>query len=147
MDRLAALVPKPRINLTRYHGVFAPNSAHRAAITPSQRGKGSKKTEGTATTTELLDDKSYIEKRAAMAWAQRLKRVFGIEIEVCRHCQGPVKIIACIEDPTVIEKILACLTSKASTNATTIQTELPLLPMSRAPPPAESEWLWPMSEE
>ena len=24
--RLAALVPKPRVNLTRFHGVFAPNS-------------------------------------------------------------------------------------------------------------------------
>lgn len=29
--RLAALVPKPRVNLTRFHGVFAPNSRHRAA--------------------------------------------------------------------------------------------------------------------
>ena len=28
--RLAALVPKPRVNLTRFHGVFAPNSKHRA---------------------------------------------------------------------------------------------------------------------
>jgi hypothetical protein len=27
--RLAALVPKPRVNLTRFHGVFAPNSAQR----------------------------------------------------------------------------------------------------------------------
>ena len=26
--RLVALVPKPRVNLTRFHGVFAPNSAH-----------------------------------------------------------------------------------------------------------------------
>ncbi len=24
--RLAAVVPKPRVNLTRYHGVFAPNN-------------------------------------------------------------------------------------------------------------------------
>jgi hypothetical protein len=24
--RLAALIPKPRVNLTRFHGVFAPNS-------------------------------------------------------------------------------------------------------------------------
>ena len=24
--RLAALVPRPRVNLTRFHGVFAPNS-------------------------------------------------------------------------------------------------------------------------
>ncbi|WP_160190458.1 WbuC family cupin fold metalloprotein [Escherichia coli] len=27
--KLAALVPKPRVNLTRFHGVFAPNSKHR----------------------------------------------------------------------------------------------------------------------
>ncbi len=27
--RLAALVPKPRVNLTRYHGVFAPNNRFR----------------------------------------------------------------------------------------------------------------------
>ncbi len=32
--RLVALVPKPRVNLTRFHGVFAPNSAHRAQVTP-----------------------------------------------------------------------------------------------------------------
>ncbi len=32
--RLAALVPKPRVNLPRFHGVFAPNSKHRALITP-----------------------------------------------------------------------------------------------------------------
>jgi len=30
LARLAALVPRLRVNLTRYHGVFAPNSAHRA---------------------------------------------------------------------------------------------------------------------
>ncbi len=31
MARLASLVPKPRINLTRFHGVFAPNSRFRSA--------------------------------------------------------------------------------------------------------------------
>ena len=40
--RLAALVPKPRVNLTRFHGVFAPNSKHRARVTPAKRGKGNK---------------------------------------------------------------------------------------------------------
>ena len=39
--RLAALVPKPRMNLTRFHGVFAPNSRHRALVAPAMRGKGS----------------------------------------------------------------------------------------------------------
>ena len=37
--KLAALVPKPRVNLTRFHGVFAPNSKHRAQVTPAKRGK------------------------------------------------------------------------------------------------------------
>ena len=40
--RLVALVPKPRVNLTRFHGVLGPNSAHRAQVTPAKRGKGNK---------------------------------------------------------------------------------------------------------
>jgi hypothetical protein len=38
--RLVALVPKPRANLIRFHGVFAPNSAHRAQVMPAKRGNG-----------------------------------------------------------------------------------------------------------
>ena len=41
--KLAALVTKPRVNLTRFHGVLAPNSKHRAWVTPARRGKGSQK--------------------------------------------------------------------------------------------------------
>jgi hypothetical protein len=40
--RLAALVLKPRVNLTRFHGVHAPNSKHRVQVTPVKRGKGKK---------------------------------------------------------------------------------------------------------
>jgi len=38
MARLAARVPPPRMHLTRYHGVFAPHSQLRAAVTPAHRG-------------------------------------------------------------------------------------------------------------
>jgi len=41
--------------------------------------------------------------------AQRLKRVFNIDIETCQACGGTVRIIDCIEDPVVIEKNLAHL--------------------------------------
>ena len=41
-----------------------------------------------------------------MSWAQRLKHVFRINIEVCEHYGGKVKIIAAIEYPLVIGKIL-----------------------------------------
>jgi hypothetical protein len=39
VDR-GALVPRPRLNLTRFHGIFAPNSRHRHKIVPRRpRGK------------------------------------------------------------------------------------------------------------
>lgn len=47
-----------------------------------------------------------------MSWAQRLKRVFNIDIETCEKCQGPVKVIACVEDPVVIRQILDHLAAK-----------------------------------
>jgi len=37
--RLAALVPNPRVNLTRYHGVFAPNHHLRKQVIPARRGR------------------------------------------------------------------------------------------------------------
>jgi len=45
--------------------------------------------------------------------AQRLKRVFNIDIEICNVCGGSMKVIACIEDPAVIKKILKHLRSRA----------------------------------
>jgi hypothetical protein len=42
----------------------------------------------------------------AMHWARRLKRVFGIEIEGCARCGGKLEILASIEEPQFIAKIL-----------------------------------------
>ncbi len=41
-----------------------------------------------------------------MSWAQRLSRVFDIDVTTCPQCSGKVKVIASIEDPKVIKKIL-----------------------------------------
>ncbi len=100
MARLAALVPRPRINLVRYHGVFAPASPLRGRITPARRGKGGRPK------LEPDVDGGPVHQRRSMTWAQRLRRVFNIDIETCEACGGPVKVIASIEDPGVISKIL-----------------------------------------
>jgi hypothetical protein len=65
-----------------------------------------------------------------MTWMQRLKRVFNIDIETCDRCAGQVKIIACIEDPSVIERMLAHLKGKAPS------AEPAMLSEERAPPQA-----------
>jgi hypothetical protein len=50
-----------------------------------------------------------------MTRAQRLKRVFNIDIETCRECGGAMKVIACIEDPVLIEQNLDHLQRKTDT--------------------------------
>jgi hypothetical protein len=77
IDHLAAPVPKPRVNRTRYHGVFAPNGRDRAAVTPAKRGKGAK-----PAGLEEEQEKTPAQRQAAMTpdqvmgrlWSQRFRR-------------------------------------------------------------------------
>lgn len=43
---------------------------------------------------------------APLTWAQRLKRVFNIDITLCPRCGGTLRVIAEITDPVIIQKIL-----------------------------------------
>ena len=111
--------------------MLAPNSQHRARVTPAKRGRGGKRlAQGDS------DEPTPAERRASMTpdqvpgrlWAQRLKRVFNIDIEICQACGGAVRIIASIEDPVVIKKILTYLDEKDAS------VEPARLPPCRAPP-------------
>ena len=84
------------------HGVFAPHSRWRAEVTPAGRGKP-----------KATDLRTPAERHRAMSWAQRLKRVFGIE--TCEACGGKVRVIASLEDPAVIGKILGHLAARELT--------------------------------
>ena len=121
--RLAALVPPPRVHLTRFHGVFAAHAALRAAITPGGRGAGARK--------RAVAPEAPTPKDVRMNWARRLKRVFGIEIEQCARCGGRLKVIASIEEPELIERILAHRRERGEEEATPTASLGP-----RAPPQA-----------
>ena len=96
--RLAALVPRPRAHLTRYRGVFAPNFKHRHRIIPNPAHRTARK--------------PHADRPAPMSWMQRLKRVFHIDIEHCGVGGATLRVIACIETPEVIERILAHLAAR-----------------------------------
>jgi hypothetical protein len=55
--------------------------------------------------------------------------VFAIEIERCRGCGGRLKVIASIEDPALIERMLAHARQRG-------EEDLPLPLGARAPPPS-----------
>ena len=97
MQRLAALVPQPRLHLIRFHGVLAPNAGLRAAIVP-----------GPAENISVPADEHAHGAPARMSWSRLLRRVFDIDLERC-VCGGKLKIIAAIEEPAVIVKILTHL--------------------------------------
>ncbi len=101
--KLAALVPPPRAHLTRFHGVFAPNAALRAQLTPSGRGRRHDAAVEPADASANDAPRSPEEKRRSMSWAQRLKRVFSIDVTACVHCGGTVRIVASIEEPALLQ--------------------------------------------
>lgn len=68
-------------------------------------------------------------RRRAMTWAQRLKRVFAIQIHRCGRCGGRLRVIASIEQAPVVKRILDHLACPSDT--------ADLAHASRAPPTVE----------
>ncbi|GAB3191821.1 hypothetical protein GCM10027292_30600 [Hydrogenophaga aquatica] len=128
--KLAALVPPPRAHLTRFHGVFAPNANLRAQLTPSGRGRRPAGDAAPVDASAHDEPRSPEQKRRAMSWAQRLKRVFSIDVTTCAHCGGAVRIVASIEEPTAIRAILAHFEKHGALEQAHYR------PAARAPPPA-----------
>ena len=98
------------MNLTRFNGVLAPSSKHRINVTSAKRGKGS---DNKPEAKDKKNSELLVIERQEMTWAQRLKGVFNFDVTICNRCGGAVKIIACIEDPLVIKKILDHLHAKS----------------------------------
>ena len=94
LEKLAALVPLPRLHLVRYGGCLAPHSKLRAAIIPTPRQQGLEEPKDRSTSPNWT-------------WARLLKRVFAIDRERCPVCQqGRLQIIAVIMEASVVNKIL-----------------------------------------
>jgi hypothetical protein len=104
MQRLAALVPRPRLHLIRFHGVLAPNAKLRAQVVPSEPAEPAE-----ASQPVVCEPNCAPRRPARMSWAKLLKRVFEIDLEHCPNCGGELKIIAVILDAPVIERILTHL--------------------------------------
>ena len=108
MQRLAALVPRPRLHLIRLHGVLAPIARLRALVvsqevpqvpqTPAQQAK------------PAACEANCAHHRAVwLIWAKLLERGLDLELQHCPNCGGDLRIIAAILEPPVIEKILTHL--------------------------------------
>jgi hypothetical protein len=69
-----------------------------------------------------------VPKKYRQPWSALLKRVFGHEMLVCPRCEGKMRLVAMVDSPKVIKKILLHLG---------LETEPPQLTPARAPPQLE----------
>jgi len=116
---IAVIIPKPQVNLVIYHDLLAPNSKWRDRVVafgrPDAEQAGSEKQKPGKVAPRHYE------------WAELMQRAFGFDVLACPECGGRLKLIAMIEDPVVIAKIL---------NHLGLSTELPR-PIPARPPPEQ----------
>jgi len=140
LDRLSKLITPRRIHKHRYCGVLAPNAKLRQAVIETAGPAGA--------TLQLLQEaqqkmgpeeagspeeepKSRLSRAAARCWALLLARIYECLPLQCPRCGQPMRIIAFVLDPPVIERILRHVGEP---------TEPPAILPARSPPQTELEF-------
>jgi len=102
LERLVAIVPRPRAHLTRYFGVFAPAFAARAGIVPSTEPAAPRQRPRTAE-----DAAPKVPNR--LPWAALIWRVFLRDVLECARCKGRMEIVAALTSKAAITRVLGHL--------------------------------------
>jgi hypothetical protein len=135
LEKLAAMIPRPRANLLIYHGAFAPRGCSRectvdwpredAQSRAKQSAAGPTDLPATQATAGPLPgvnpdgrappaprpppaSAAYVRPRH-FPWADLLRRTFEIDILACPECGNRLRLVATIADRRVIQRILAHL--------------------------------------
>ena len=125
LEKLAALVPPPRVNLVRYHGVLAPNAKDRDKIVPAAEKAVSAPASGAEP--DRPATRSY-----RLSWAALLARIFSINACQC-ECGGRLKIVTAVTDPASVRRYL---------EGVGLPSEPPLIAPARASPQIDLDFDW-----
>jgi len=120
LDRLAKVLPPPRIHRHRYHGVFAPNAPLRPLVTARAQEDNALAAQVSGldvlppAAPEVPSPQPERANRKApdttpsrpSRWAALLARIYEVFPLVCPTCQTPLTFIAFLTDPEPITQIL-----------------------------------------
>jgi hypothetical protein len=126
LERLAVLVPRPRVNLVLYHGLLAPRAAWRAEVMAARAPRATADAHVEASASEVTPRPVA---RGA-SWADLMHRAFEADVLACPRCGGRLRLTALIEASAVTRRILTHLALPA---------DVPRPAPARAPPPGDSE--------
>lgn len=116
LRRVTSLIPPAGMNLIRYFGILAPAAKHRSKVVPVPEVELDISPVGT--------EPVLPPRRSGLDWASLLRRVWDIDVLAC-PCGGRIRIIAVIESPAVIRRILKHVG---------LPWESPVIASARAPP-------------
>jgi hypothetical protein len=112
IDRLAALIPPPRVHRHRYAGVLAPNSPWRHEVTAwAEAGAGAEAEgvivqPGPPTPSYEAPAAPAHRSPARYLWALLLARIYEAFPLVCPVCQSEMRLIVFVTDSASITRIL-----------------------------------------
>jgi len=117
LEKLAALVPPPRANLVRYHGILAPAARYRSRVVPfastteSEAREEKTGAEAQVSGSDLapIDESSPKPRPRNYSWAELMRRVFEVDVLECPECGGAMRILAAIHPPEATRAILDCV--------------------------------------
>ena len=140
LDRLSKLITPPRVHKHRYCGVLAPNAKLRKAVIETAGPSGATlqmlteaRDKMDIDQTDLSQDKPQgrMRQAAARCWAMLLARIYECLPLTCPKCGQPMRLIAFIMEPPVVEKILKHIGEPS---------EPPAVLPARAPPQVEMDF-------
>ena len=107
LEKLAALTPRPEINLLLYHGVLAPHGQWRLEVVAHCRADIGTAPDSSAAAAEAGRGRAGAPRY--WTWAALMRRAFDLDVLRCPRCAGRMQLIATIQDPAVIQRILVHL--------------------------------------
>jgi hypothetical protein len=102
LAKLAALTPRPAINLLIYHGVLAPHARWRPQVVGYGRPAPTVTTGDPAAAHRVPPPA-----RRNWTWAALMRRAFAVDVLACPRCGGRLRVIATVEDPVAVRQLLA----------------------------------------
>lgn len=108
LEKLAALTPRPRINLVLYHGVLAPHAGWRARVV-AYSAPPVEAPVGAGASANGTDDSAAAPSSRHWAWADLMRRAFDIDVLACSRYGGRLRLMGTVEDPDAIRAILAAV--------------------------------------
>lgn len=109
LEKLSALVPPPRIHLTRFHGILAPHSKFRHLVVPQIVEEKVEEDTNLEKSLEVQESEDNGAKQKRISWAKLLSRVFALDMGNCDHCGGEMRAISAVIKQEVVVKILTHL--------------------------------------